>query len=94
MRRMFGKTGVFCDGFMFGMVTENTLYLRADDDNRADFKEAQSARRPLRDYVRDKYKFAEKRAENEKKPRRSRRASSPAAAWPSCAPAARSTRSS
>ena len=21
MRRMFGKTGVFCDGLMFGMVT-------------------------------------------------------------------------
>ena len=23
MRRMFGKTGVFCDGLMFGMVTDN-----------------------------------------------------------------------
>jgi TfoX/Sxy family transcriptional regulator of competence genes len=23
MRRMFGKTGVFCDGVMLGMVTEN-----------------------------------------------------------------------
>ena len=23
-RRMFGKTGVFCEGVMFGMVTENT----------------------------------------------------------------------
>ena len=23
MRRMFGKTGVFCEGVMFGMVTEN-----------------------------------------------------------------------
>jgi DNA transformation protein and related proteins len=42
MRRMFGKTGVFCDGFMFGMVTENTLYYRVDDDNRADFEEAAS----------------------------------------------------
>ena len=28
MRRMFGKTGVFCDGVMLGMVTENTLYFR------------------------------------------------------------------
>ena len=26
MRRMFGKTGVFCDGLMFAMVTDNTLY--------------------------------------------------------------------
>jgi DNA transformation protein and related proteins len=42
MRRMFGKTGVFCDGVMFGMVRENTLYFRVDDHNRAAFKEAQS----------------------------------------------------
>jgi DNA transformation protein len=42
MRRMFGKSGVFCDGVMFGMVTEDTLYLRVDDRNRAAFKEAQS----------------------------------------------------
>ena len=40
MRRMFGKTGVFCDGVMFGMVTENMLYLRVDDHNRAAFQEA------------------------------------------------------
>src|SRR6201987_240496 len=42
MRRMFGKTGVFCDGLMLGMVRDNTLYLRVDDDNRAVFKEAES----------------------------------------------------
>jgi DNA transformation protein and related proteins len=42
MRRMFGKTGVFCDGVMFAMVTENTLYFRVDDDNRATFKEAEA----------------------------------------------------
>src|ERR1700675_3248987 len=42
MRRMFGKTGVFCDGVMLGMVTENTLYFRVDDDNRVTFKEAES----------------------------------------------------
>jgi len=40
-RRMFGKTGVFCDGLMFGMVTDNTLYLRVDDHNRTAFKEAE-----------------------------------------------------
>jgi DNA transformation protein and related proteins len=40
MRRMFGKTGVFCDGFMLGMVRDNTLYFRVDGDNRAAFKEA------------------------------------------------------
>ena len=42
MRRMFGKTGVFCDGVMFAMVTENTLYFRVDDENRETFKEAES----------------------------------------------------
>jgi DNA transformation protein len=42
MRRMFGKTGVFCDGLMFGMVTDDTLYFRVDDHNRAAFKEAAS----------------------------------------------------
>jgi DNA transformation protein len=42
MRRMFGKTGVFCDGLMFGMVTDNMLYFRVDDHNRAAFKEAES----------------------------------------------------
>jgi DNA transformation protein len=42
MRRMFGKTGVFCGGLMFGMVTDDTLYLRVDDHNRATFKEAES----------------------------------------------------
>jgi DNA transformation protein len=43
MRRMFGKTGVFCSGLMFGMVTDDTLYFRVDDHNRAVFKEAESA---------------------------------------------------
>jgi DNA transformation protein len=42
MRRMFGKTGVFCDGLMFGMVTDDTLYFRVDDHNRAAFREAES----------------------------------------------------
>ena len=42
MRRMFGKTGVFCDGLMFGIVTEDTLYFRVDDHNREVFKEAEA----------------------------------------------------
>jgi len=42
MRRMFGKTGVFCDGVMFGMVTDNTLYVRVDDHNSTIFKEAEA----------------------------------------------------
>ncbi len=43
MRRMFGKTGVFCDGLMLGMVTDNMLYFRVDDGNRTAFKEAEAA---------------------------------------------------
>jgi DNA transformation protein len=42
VRRMFGKTGVFCEGLMFGMVTDDTLYFRVDDHNRTVFKEAES----------------------------------------------------
>jgi DNA transformation protein len=42
MRRMFGKTGVFCDGVMLGMVTDNTLYLRVDEHNKEAFEEAAS----------------------------------------------------
>jgi DNA transformation protein len=42
LRRMFGKTGVFCDGLMLGMVRDNTLYFRVDDDNRVLFKEAET----------------------------------------------------
>ena len=41
-RRRCGKTGVFCDGVMLGMVSENTLYLRVDEGNRAAFKEAEA----------------------------------------------------
>ena len=43
VRRMFGKSGVFCDGVMLGMVTDDTLYFRVDDGNRELFKEAASA---------------------------------------------------
>src|SRR5499427_11106039 len=42
LRRMFGKTGVFCDGLMLAMVRDDALYFRVDDDNRATFKEAEA----------------------------------------------------
>jgi len=51
MRRMFGKSGVFCDGLMLGMVRDNTLYFRVDDDNRETFKEA--AAFPPLDYAKE-----------------------------------------
>ncbi|MFT3816759.1 MAG: TfoX/Sxy family protein [Rubrivivax sp.] len=49
MRRMFGKTGVFCNGVMLAMVRDNTLYFRVDEGNREVFKEAASL--PPLDYV-------------------------------------------
>ena len=42
LRRMFGKTGVFCEGLMLAMVRDDVLYFRVDDDNRALFKEAEA----------------------------------------------------
>lgn len=43
MRRMFSATGLFCKGVMFGMMTDDALYFRVDDLNRAVFEEARSA---------------------------------------------------
>lgn len=42
LRRMFGKSGVFCDGAMLGIVSDNMFYLRVDDLNREAFAEAAS----------------------------------------------------
>jgi DNA transformation protein len=42
MRRMFGKIGVFCDGVMLGVVADEALYFRVDDQNRVLFAEARS----------------------------------------------------
>ena len=36
VRRMFGGAGVYCDGLMFGLVSDDTLYFRVDDGNRGD----------------------------------------------------------
>jgi DNA transformation protein len=36
-KRMFGGHGFFLDGLMFALMADNTLYLKADDHNMADF---------------------------------------------------------
>jgi DNA transformation protein and related proteins len=51
VRRMFGKTGVFCEGVMLGMVAEDVFYVRVDTQSRATFKEAESA--PSLSYVKN-----------------------------------------
>lgn len=40
IRAMFGGHGVFLDGVMFGLIADETLYLKVDDSNRAAFEEA------------------------------------------------------
>ena len=37
-KRMFGGHGIFKDELMFGLVADETLYLKADDGNREDFE--------------------------------------------------------
>jgi len=36
-RRMFGGAGLYCDEFFFALVDNDTLYLRVNDANRADY---------------------------------------------------------
>ena len=40
IRRMFGGAGLFRDGIMFGLIADETLYLKTGDANRADFEAA------------------------------------------------------
>jgi DNA transformation protein len=37
---MFGGWGLYHDGLFFALVAEDTLYLKVDDDNRAEFERA------------------------------------------------------
>src|SRR5690606_41027264 len=37
VRRMFGGAGIYCDGVMFALISDDTLYLKVDDANRGDF---------------------------------------------------------
>ena len=36
-RRMFGGVGLYCDELFFALLDNDTLYLRVNDDNRADY---------------------------------------------------------
>ena len=36
-RRMFGGVGLYCEELFFALVDNDTLYLRVNDDNRADY---------------------------------------------------------
>lgn len=38
IKSMFGGLGVFRDGVMFGLVADDTLYFRVDEENRTRFE--------------------------------------------------------
>jgi DNA transformation protein and related proteins len=38
VRRMFRSAGIFCDGLMFGLVSDGTIFLKVDDSTVADFE--------------------------------------------------------
>jgi len=40
IRSMFGGGGLFRDGIMFGLIADETLYLKTRDANRAEFEAA------------------------------------------------------
>lgn len=49
-RRMFGGVGLYHEELFFGLIADDTLYLRADDSNRADYKARGAAQfRPYAD---------------------------------------------
>jgi len=48
-RRMFGGAGLYCDEAFFGLIADDTLYLRVDDSNRGDFTARGAA--PFRPYA-------------------------------------------
>ncbi|HYB32051.1 MAG TPA: TfoX/Sxy family protein [Steroidobacteraceae bacterium] len=48
-RRMFGGAGLYSDGYFFGLISDDTLYLRVDDSNRADYTARGTA--PFRPYA-------------------------------------------
>ena len=37
-RRLFGGNSLYCDGIVFALVANDTLYLKVDEHNRAEFE--------------------------------------------------------
>ena len=49
-KKMFGGVGLYCDGWFFGIIARDELYLKVDDSTRSDFEAAGShAFRPYPD---------------------------------------------
>ena len=43
IRRMFGGAGLYCEGVIFGVISDDVTYLKVDDSNRDDFIRAGSS---------------------------------------------------
>jgi DNA transformation protein len=39
VRRMFGGFGIYADGLMFALAADDLIYLKADDESAADFRQ-------------------------------------------------------
>ena len=48
-KRMFGGAGLYSEEFFFGLIADDTLYLRVDDSNRNDY--AARSMQPFRPYA-------------------------------------------
>jgi DNA transformation protein len=48
-RSMFGGVGLYCRGVFFGIIAQDTLYLKVDDQNRNDYDSA--GMKPFRPYA-------------------------------------------
>ena len=44
VRRMFGGAGIYADGVMFGILSDDRIYLKADSATEPNFKHAGSTR--------------------------------------------------
>jgi DNA transformation protein and related proteins len=47
-KAMFGGVGLYCQGLFFGLIDDDTLYLKVDDTTRPDFERVGSE--PFRPY--------------------------------------------
>ena len=52
-RRMFGGAGLYLKGLFFAIIADDVLYLKVNDSNRNDFKQA--GMEPFRPYGNDSY---------------------------------------
>jgi DNA transformation protein len=55
-KRMFGGAGLYLEGFFFGLVSDDVLYLKADDSNKPDYTAAGSG--PFKPFGKDSYEMS------------------------------------